>query len=65
MRCHFLVVLLVLSLVGCVQPFALKPGSRYISNAGTWVEVGTDGKAHQVALPLDQAPIAPLPSPLP
>jgi hypothetical protein len=61
MSCRYLFVLLILSLAGCVQPFAartLKPGANYVNNAGNWVEVGSDGKAHQVALPLDQVPMS-------
>ena len=58
MSVRFLLVLLPFVLVGCLHAPARtpKPGANFINNSGNWVEVGTDGKPHAVALPLDQVP---------
>ena len=67
MRVRNLVFLLACSLAGCLHAPARtpKPGANFVNNDGTWVEIGTDGKAHPVALPLDQVPMGMLPSALP
>ncbi len=59
MRVRYLVALLAFSLAGCFHAPIRTPkaGANFVNNDGTWVEVGTDGKAHPTALPLDQLPI--------
>ena len=59
MRYRYLVLLLAFLLVGCVNPSRArspKPGTNYVDSNGAWIEVGSDGRAHQVMLPLDQLP---------
>jgi hypothetical protein len=59
MRIRYLGLVLALSLAGCMQAPKRTPkaGANFVNNDGTWVEVGTDGKAHPTAMELDQVPI--------
>jgi hypothetical protein len=59
MRSRYLVLLAAVLLAGCISPSRARyprPGSNYVNSSGQWVEIGLDGKAHQAALPWDQAP---------
>jgi hypothetical protein len=66
MRVRYIVVLLAFSLAGCLQAPTRTPkaGANFVNNDGTWVEIGTDGKAHPTAPQLDQVPIGMSPSSL-
>jgi hypothetical protein len=66
MRSRYLVLSLAFLLVGCAQPSRsrrLKAGATYVTSSGALVEVGVDGKAHKVELPLDQVPLGSVMSP--
>jgi hypothetical protein len=59
MHPRYLVMSLAFLLAGCAQTNHsqhLRPGSTFLTSSGTLIEVGLDGKAHKVDLPLDQWP---------
>ena len=59
MRPRYFVMLLAFLLTGCTyanRSQHLRPGSVYVNNKGSLVEVGSDGKARKSDLPLDQWP---------
>jgi hypothetical protein len=59
MRPRYFIMLLAFLLTGCTyvnRSQHLRPGSVYVNNHGSLIEVGADGKAHKMDMPLDQWP---------
>jgi hypothetical protein len=59
MHPRYLVMSLAFLLAGCAQTNHsqhLRPGTTFLTSSGALIEVGMDGKAHKVDLPLDQWP---------
>ena len=59
MRPRYFIILLAFLLSGCTyanRSQHLRPGSVYVNNRGSLIEVGSDGKAQKMDMPLGQWP---------